>query len=106
MLTCKKADAQLTVAELTGPRVDAAASSEVKEGLIQLIDAGARRLVIDLSAVEFIDSSGLGAIVGVLKHMGRKGTVELACITPPVLRVFKLTRMTNVFQIHDEVPMA
>ena len=85
-------------------RLDAAVSLEFKERVVALIDGGARHLVIDLSRVEIVDSSGLGALVGVLKHMDGKGTVELAGLTRAVKKGFDLTRMSSVFVIRGADP--
>lgn len=95
-----------TVVRLQGPRLDAAVAGSLKQDLIAMIDQGAPRLLLDFSAVDFLDSSGLGAVVGVLKHMGRPGGVELACLSPAVLKVFNLTRMSQIFPIHEQVPGA
>lgn len=104
MLECMQDRTAFSVVRVTVPRIDAAVASGLKESLVEMIDQGATRLVIDFSDVGFIDSSGLGAVVGVLKHMGRRGTVEVACLSPTVMKVFRLTRMTKVFTIHDSVP--
>jgi anti-sigma B factor antagonist len=66
----------------------------------------APRVVLDLSSVNFLDSSGLGAVVAVMKLLlpGRK--LELAGLTPTVEKVFRLTRMDSVFIIHPAVPGA
>lgn len=94
------------VVRLRGPRLDAAVAGPLKQELILLIDRGAKRLVLDFSEIDFLDSSGLGVVVGVLKHMGRPGALELACLSPAVLKVFNLTRMNQIFPIHDQVPGA
>jgi anti-sigma B factor antagonist len=49
--------------------------------------------------VRFIDSSGLGAIVSMLKLIGREGDLVLCGVTDPVMSLFKLTRMDRVFQM-------
>jgi anti-sigma B factor antagonist len=52
-----------------------------------------------MSQVSFIDSSGLGAVVSVLKHMGSQGKFHLVSVTPAVMAVLRLTRMDRVFKI-------
>jgi anti-sigma B factor antagonist len=59
---------------------------------------GVTRFVIDLSGVEFIDSTGLGALVAVLKVSGRGGMV-VAGAQDSVVTLFKLTRMDKVFRM-------
>lgn len=101
-----RSDGTRTVVSLPGPRLDASRSGDFKRQMVELIDSGARRIVLDLSEVDFIDSSGLGAVVGCFKHVGQHGTLELACLSPAVDKIFDLTRMNRVFTIHEEVPSA
>jgi len=91
----------------TQDRIDAAAAIQFKEAMRQtLADAGTfRRVVLDMSPVTFLDSSGLGALVAVMKLIGPERRIELAGLTPPVARVFRLTRMDGVFTLHDAVPV-
>ena len=89
------------VVSIPGPRLDAAAADHFKTEIFGLIDQGASALVLDLSRVEFMDSSGLGAIVASLKHMGSSGSIILAAPTGPVVKVLRLTRMNQVFKIQD-----
>ncbi|MGA3106242.1 MAG: STAS domain-containing protein [Terriglobales bacterium] len=77
-----------------------------KETIGKLIERGERRIVLDLSSVEFIDSSGLGAILSVLKRLGKDGELVVCGITPPVASMFKLTRMDRVFPVHETVEEA
>jgi anti-sigma B factor antagonist len=56
--------------------------------------------------VAFLDSSGLGAVVAVKKLMGPDRRLDLACLTPAVDKVFRLTRMDSVFTIHAALPDA
>ena len=54
-------------------------------------------IVLDLAAVRFMDSSGLGAMVSTLKLLGRDGNLVVCGVTDPVMNLFKLTRMDRVF---------
>lgn len=82
-------------------RIDAAVVIRFKEQMRAIVDGGAPRVILDLSQVEFLDSSGLGAVVSVMKHMGPERRLELARLTPTVQKVFRLTRMDSVFTIHQ-----
>lgn len=88
------------------PRLDAAVASELKDKLAGLVSDGARRIVLDFEMVEFLDSSGLGALVGARKLMGATGKIEIARPTSKVLKVLKLTRMHQVFTITEDLPIA
>lgn len=81
-------------------RIDAAAAIGFKDSMRELTDGGADHVVLDLTNVTFVDSSGLGAIVAAMKNMGVRRQLDLAGLTPDVDKVFRLTRMDSVFVIH------
>ncbi|MEM1160934.1 MAG: STAS domain-containing protein [Pseudomonadota bacterium] len=87
-------------------RLDASVADRFKSDVKELIDAGDRYLVVDFSGVQFMDSSGLGALVGCLKYMGKGGKIEIACPCDAVMKVLRLTRMNKVFSIRDALPQA
>ncbi len=80
-------------------RIDAAIAIQFKEDMRNQTDGGAGRVVLDLSDVEFIDSSGLGAIVASMKQLGDHRRLDLAGLHPFVEKVFRLTRMDTVFRL-------
>ncbi len=81
-------------------RMDAHNSGNLKERMLQLFDEGKCQLVIDLTAVRFIDSSGLGALVSGFKNASaRDGSLKLCCLQPQVRSMFELTRLHRVFEI-------
>ena len=81
-------------------RIDAAVAIQFKDSLHAACDGAGARVVLDLSNVGFLDSSGLGALVAVRQLLGAGRVLELAALTPPVARVLRLTRMDTVFTIH------
>lgn len=80
-------------------RIDASVATEFKGRMVDWINAGNTRIVLDLSNVDFIDSSGLGAIVSILKTIGNNGDLVISGIKETVMGLFHLTRMNRVFQI-------
>ncbi len=86
-------------------RIDAAGAIQFKDRMRELTQVVSRRVVLDLSRVAFVDSSGLGAVVAVLKALAPDRKLELAGLTPTVQKVFRLTRMEQVFTIHDQLPL-
>lgn len=82
------------------PRIDAAVAIRFKDRMRDLTRDAHGRVVLNLAGVEFIDSSGLGAIVTAMKQLPEGATLELADLMPNVDRVFRLTRMDTVFTIH------
>ena len=94
-----RSEDSLQVVSVRDSRIDAAVAIEFKDAMRATTDGGSDTVVLDLSAVEFIDSSGLGAIVAAMKHMGQSRTLALAGLTPTVEKVFRLTRMDSVFSV-------
>ena len=90
----------LTVCE---DRIDAGSAIQFKDKVRSLTDTRHPRVVMDLSQVAFLDSSGLGAVVAAMKALGQDRSLELAGLTPAVAKVFRLTRMERVFTIHDRI---
>jgi anti-sigma B factor antagonist len=80
-------------------RIVADVAPQFKDGLIAYVKGGHKTVVLDLSEVTFIDSSGLGALIGSLKAVGTGGELALCSARDSVLSMLKLTRMDKVFQI-------
>lgn len=85
-------------------RIDAACAIQFKDRMRELAQTVTKRVVLDLSRVNFLDSSGLGAVVASMKALGPERKLELSGLTPTVQKVFRLTRMDTVFTIHDSLP--
>jgi anti-sigma B factor antagonist len=92
------------VARVEEARIDAAVAIQFKDRMREIARDDAPLVILDLSRVGFLDSSGLGAVVGVMKLLGPGRRLELAGLTPTVEKVFRLTRMDGVFTIHPAVP--
>lgn len=80
-------------------RIDAALAIQFKEDMRAETEGTPDRVILDLSLVAFIDSSGLGAIVAAMKQLGDHRQLDLAGLTPMVDKVFRLTRMDTVFNL-------
>jgi anti-sigma B factor antagonist len=87
-------------------RIDAATAIQFKEKMRDATRDGTQRVVLDLARVQFLDSSGLGAIVAVKKILGPDRALELSSLTPTVEKVFRLTRMDSIFTIHSSLEVA
>ena len=90
-----------TVIRFEERRLDVLVAQEMKKELLKKIDNGIRRIGLDLSNVSFVDSSGLGALVAVLKNIGPGGSLRLWGLTPEVKSVFELTQLYKVFDIYE-----
>lgn len=93
------------VVRVDEPRIDAAIAIQFKEAMRELVGIEPPCVVLDLAAVTFLDSSGLGAVVAVMKALGPDRRLELAALSPSVARVFRLTRMDGIFTIHAMAPV-
>jgi anti-sigma B factor antagonist len=80
-------------------RLDASAAADFKGKVVDLINAGNNRIVLNLTQVDFIDSSGLGAIVSCLKTLGGNGDLVISGVQATVMSLFQLTRMNRVFKM-------
>ena len=82
-------------------RIDSAVAIAFKDRMRALTEGAPKTVILDLSEVAFIDSSGLGSIVAALKQIGSDRKLKLTGLTSNVARVFRLTRMDKVFEILD-----
>lgn len=89
-------------------RIDSAAAIRFKDALRAAATATEEpaQVVLDLGRVDFVDSSGLGAIVAAMKFLAPARRLDLAALKPEVSRVFRLTRMDTIFNIYDSVDAA
>ncbi|AQS49565.1 MULTISPECIES: STAS domain-containing protein [Thioclava] len=94
------------VVHLAEARLDAAIALRFKERMRDVTMQPAPRVLLDLSKVEFLDSSGLGAVVAVMKSLAPDRQLELCGLTPNVVKVFRLTRMNSVLPIHADLATA
>ena len=92
------------VVQVDEPRLDAAMAIRFKDRLREIVTRNGPLIVLDLSQVGFMDSSGLGAILAIRRALPESRRLELAGPTANVERVFRLTRMDTVFTIHETAP--
>lgn len=95
-----------TVIEVGG-EIDVYTAPRLREQLTELVDSGRYDIVVDMSDVEFLDSTGLGVLVGGLKRVRtHEGSMHLVCTHERILKIFRITGLTRVFPIHDSVAAA
>ena len=102
-LIAKRSDDILVVCVME-ERIDAAVAIQFKDRMREIIQDKAPCVMLDLTRVTFLDSSGLGAVVAVMKVLGPERRLEIAGLTPTVEKVFRLTRMDSIFTLHAAVP--
>ena len=92
---------EILVVHAMQDRIDAACAVQFKDRMRELTQLPTPRVVLDMSRVNFLDSSGLGAVVAVMKALAPDRRLELSGLTNTVQKVFRLTRMDSIFTIHD-----
>lgn len=94
------------VIEVSG-EIDVYTAPQLREQLVTEVDNGYHHIIVDLQGVEFLDSTGLGVLVGGLKRVRQKGgSLQLVCPHERLVRIFEITGLTRVFSIHDTVDEA
>jgi len=88
-----------TVVTVVDTRIDAEVADDFRDEIAHIVQRGNRRLLLDLSEVAFVDSTGLGAIVASLKQLGPDGDLAICGAHDSVGSLFRLTRMDKVFRI-------
>jgi anti-anti-sigma factor len=82
-------------------RLDALTSKGVEERLLQLIDAGERHMVMDLSQLDYISSVGLRVLILVAKRLKQlDGKVVVCALQEPIQQVFEISGFTHIFPIY------
>jgi anti-sigma B factor antagonist len=90
-----------------GGEIDVYTAPRLREEITELVAAGTYDLVIDMSEVEFLDSTGLGVLVGGLKKVrAHDGSLQLVCSQDRLLKIFRITGLAKVFVIHETAEAA
>src|SRR5256885_6216537 len=90
-----------------GGEIDVYTAPQLRQRLISLVEAGDRQVVVDLGRVDFLDSTGLGVLVGALKRLrGVNGELTLVCGQERLLKIFRITGLDRVFTLYDTVDAA
>jgi len=96
----------VTVVTVRG-EVDVATAPALKDHLAACGERGDRYLVVDLRPVPFLDSTGLGALIGAAKRQREHGgDLQLVVTEPRVIKVFEITGLLDMLPIHDDVTTA
>ena len=84
--------------------IDVYTAPRLRELLIDLVNKNNYQLVVNMEKVEFLDSTGLGVLVGGLKRVrAHDGSLDLVCTQERILKIFRITGLTKVFGIHETV---
>jgi anti-sigma B factor antagonist len=93
----------MPILQLTG-EIDLSTSDEFKQVAYKMIESGKKNIVVDLTGVKFMDSTGLGVLVGALKKARMQGgSIRLICSNETILKTFALTGLDKVFLIYNNL---
>lgn len=87
-----------------GGEIDLYTAPQLRDALVGALEDGARRLVIDMSRVEFCDSTGISVLLSAMKRSrDKEGDLELVAPKPAVTKVLEVTGLDEVFTIHQDL---
>ena len=99
-LTTREADGKTIVS--VGGEIDVYTAPKLRDKISELVASGTYDIVVDMQQVEFLDSTGLGVLVGGLKKVrAHDGALELVCNQDRLLKIFRITGLAKVFVIHE-----
>lgn len=91
------------IIEVSG-EIDVYTAPKLREVIVAAIDRGNSQLIVDIEKVAFLDSTGLGVLVGALKRVrADNGSLDIVCTSERLLRIFDITGLDRVFQLHRSV---
>lgn len=95
-------DQNITIVRPGVERLTATNSKMFKDQSIAIYEDGATHMLFDFGRISFVDSSALGALVGVLKKIGMRGDMSICGLNADVARMFRICRMDEVFRIYAD----
>lgn len=101
-----RTDGSFEVIEVGG-EVDVYTAPKLRETIIEAVEGGHTLLIVDVENVDFLDSTGLGVLVGALKRVRAEGgSLDIVCTHERLLKIFEITGLHKVFGLHDSVEAA
>jgi len=106
-LTLSTHEADGTTVVAVGGEIDVYTAPRLRDKFTELVAAGSYDIIVDMQNVEFLDSTGLGVLVGGLKKVrAHEGSLDLVCTQDRLLKIFRITGLAKVFVIHDSAEAA
>lgn len=102
----KRMEGDIAVLSIEG-RLDLTSASVLKDMSKQVIKSESKKMILNLDKVDFINSSGLGALVSILKDVrSSQGSMKLTNLAPYVKEIFDITQLANIFDIFPDEKQA
>jgi anti-sigma B factor antagonist len=98
-------DSDTSVVAVNG-ELDLASAPRLKWTLIDVLDAGRRQLVVDLSLVTFMDSTALGVLIGINRSLDAGARLAIVCTQPNVLKIFEFSGLDGALAIFSTLDEA
>jgi anti-sigma B factor antagonist len=106
-LTLSTHEADGTTVVAVGGEIDVYTAPRLRDKFTELVAAGSYDIIVDMQNVEFLDSTGLGVLVGGLKKVrAHEGSLDLVCNQDRLLKIFRITGLAKVFVIHESAEAA
>lgn len=100
-ISTRSTNAELRVLDIEG-EIDVYTSTQLKETIVSTIGEGIKFIVMNLSKVEYLDSTGLGVLIGALKHLREKqGNLIIVSPSMRIMRIFEITGLYKIFSIYQ-----
>jgi anti-sigma B factor antagonist len=95
-----------TILQAAG-EIDVYTAPQFKEAISSIIASGQKHLIIDMTSVNYMDSSGFGALLSATRKLRPEGgTINLVKVTAAIDRILNITRLNTVFATHDSIDEA
>ena len=106
-LTLSTHEADGTTVVAVGGEIDVYTAPRLRDKFTELVAAGSYDIIVDMQNVEFLDSTGLGVLVGGLKKVrAHEGSLDLVCNQDRLPKIFRITGLAKVFVIHESAEAA
>jgi anti-sigma B factor antagonist len=89
-----------TVVVTVSGDADLLGAPRLRDAIAGVLDDGAKRIVVDLTGATFIDSATLGVLVAAAKRLAPDGSLDIVCADPGIRRIFEITLLDRVFDVH------
>jgi anti-sigma B factor antagonist len=111
MLNCGSMDLELETTQREGVailtlrgEIDVYTAPRMRQGIVDLVDAGSLNIVVDMEKVDFLDSTGLGVLVEGLKRVRtRSGNLSIVVTQDKILKIFDITGLNKAFPIYGSL---
>ena len=90
-----------------GGELDVVGAPDLRQAVVKVVADGCRGLILDISDLDFVDSFGIGAVVGALKRLRQRGgELAMVCPSPRIRRVFEICDLDRILEFHDSIDSA